>query len=340
MMSSLETVASILSLKPNVAQNIIHTIQFFVPIYYQAGITCVLFSCMFETLHPLSVYGRLYSNETLIKIKTKNVLFTLVSQTFHKGTAFLFFYTIGIIVNLVTIYLSILGSYPHWSTGLLIAYQLHLTRRFYECLFVHKFSLSAKMPLLLILAGTGHYIFTSFAFLPVSLHLEPRFYEYKGWIDPEEEHDVTNLTLGGEIDQLSVFIGIILFLFGNIMQYIAHLKLASLRVNKDPEEKELYPLPTQSLFKFSLTPHYTAEIAIYLGLSIARLGLECQSGFRFDSGNVPFFLRFNGLLLTLWVVTNLSTTALRTKQWYLRKAKSKEDKEKVQSIAAILPFIL
>lgn len=336
MYSPLEEVASRYS--KDTAQYVIQGAQCIAPGYYLSGIICVILAGIFDFLRPFSVYGRLFSTESILKSQQLRNLLPLFSVSLHKGAAFTLFYVLGFIVNLLVLCLSQIGSYPHWGTNILIAYQFHLARRIIECLFVHKFSTSAKMPLFLVLAGAGHYLFTSFTLLPVSSRPEPRLYEYKGWVDPEDFVDGTHSE--GDIDQLSIYIGVFLFLFGNLIQWIAHNDLASLRINKNPEEKELYPLPRQTLFLFSLSPHYTAEIVIYLGLTIAKLGLECQSGYRFDTGSVPFFARFNGLLVTLWVFANLTMTALRTKAWYVKQVKSKEDKERVETIAAIIPFVL
>lgn len=341
MISPLEIVASLFETIPsrNAAQYLIQVVQSIAPFYFIAGIACVTLAGMFEILQPLSVYGRLFSKEAIMtKLQTLRFLLPLFSMSLNKGIAFTLFYFIGFIVNLFALYFSQIGSYPQWSSSLLTAYQLHLARRVFECLFVHRFSTSSRMPILLFLAGAGHYLFTSFTLLPVSSRPEPHLYQYHEWIDPEDI--VEGIHGEADPDQLVISIGVLLFVFGNLMQWIAHNDLAALRFNKDPEEKELYPLPTQVLFKYSLSPHYTAEIAIYIGLTIAKLGLECQSGYRFDSGSVPFYARFNLLLATMWVFANLTVTAVRTKSWYAKQAKSEEDRKRIESTAAIMPYLL
>jgi len=98
---------------------------------------------------------------------------------------------------------------------------------------------------------------------------------------------------------------IALFITASTWQYSTHSILASLR----PVEKArttYLPPPTSSLsFQLFLTPHYTAEILIYLAMAL---------------------LLRNGTILCalVWVVTNLSVSAGETRVWVNNKFRGHE----------------
>src|SRR4051812_48234572 len=66
-------------------------------------------------------------------------------------------------------------------------------------------------------------------------------------------------TLSPKPPSLRTFMGIMLFLFASGIQHDCHAYLTSL---------EKYTLPSHPLFQRVICPHYTAECAIYLSLSI------------------------------------------------------------------------
>jgi 3-oxo-5-alpha-steroid 4-dehydrogenase 3 len=96
-----------------------------------------------------------------------------------------------------------------------------------------------------------------------------------------------------------------LFITASIWQFQCHSLLASLRP-LTTSTAVYVPPPISSLsFQLFLTPHYTAEILIYLSM---------------------FLVARNGTLFTawIWVVTNLCVSAGETRQWARRKFGDRE----------------
>lgn len=128
------------------------------------------------------------------------------------------------------------------SLPLSIALQIQVTRRAYECLFVHKFSPNA-MNLFQFVAGLSFYGAASF--------------------------DVMELLGSSDLDVFSNIhwwqaCAFILFLYCNYVQYRAHRLLASLREGRRGIHE--YYLPSGGWFEYISSPHYTAEIMSYFSL--------------------------------------------------------------------------
>lgn len=92
-------------------------------------------------------------------------------------------------------------------------------------------------------------------------------------------------------------IGVTLFLVGSITQNSCHIYLASLKK---------YSLPQERLFRFIISPHYTSECLIYLGLAII---------------GAPQGQLLNKTIATtlFFEVMNLGITAEHTRVWYSNK---------------------
>ncbi|SCU82656.1 LANO_0B07096g1_1 [Lachancea nothofagi CBS 11611] len=86
-------------------------------------------------------------------------------------------------------------------------------------------------------------------------------------------------------------LAIFIFALASWDQYKNHSHLSELRK---------YNLPTYGLFKIVASPHYLDEIFIYFALTL--YATSCKM-----------------LFCMLWVVVNLSISALETKTWYLQK---------------------
>jgi 3-oxo-5-alpha-steroid 4-dehydrogenase 3 len=88
-----------------------------------------------------------------------------------------------------------------------------------------------------------------------------------------------------------------LFLYGSIAQHSCHTYLASLKK---------YSLPQGRLFRSIISPHYTSECLIYLGLAIV---------------GAPRGQLLNKTIATalFFEVINLGITAETTRVWYSEK---------------------
>ncbi|KFY23945.1 hypothetical protein V493_05550 [Pseudogymnoascus sp. VKM F-4281 (FW-2241)] len=108
---------------------------------------------------------------------------------------------------------------------------------------------------------------------------------------------------------VKTIIGVPLFILGSIAQNTCHTYLASLKK---------YSLPEEGLFRGIISPHYTSECVIYLGLAI--VGAPPGQPLNKTIATVLFF-----------EVINLSITAESTRVWYGEKfgAKSIEGRWRI-----------
>ena len=115
------------------------------------------------------------------------------------------------------------------------------------------------------------------------------------------------------------------------------------------------PFPRGGLVEVTLSPHYTAELAIYGGLMLLRgaaAALEEEARalhVGFDATGAPLLAaaparqpaglaaRAAAPLLLAWVACNLGVTALRTKRWY---ATAFPGERAARETAAFLPLLL
>lgn len=97
---------------------------------------------------------------------------------------FLHFYVLGLMVNGLNVVVhwyvdgvaqsfwsggcaeALLQCPPHLASALL--FQVHLARRAYECVFVHKFSPQARMTWMVYVGGLAHYFMVPFSFHPAT----------------------------------------------------------------------------------------------------------------------------------------------------------------------------
>jgi len=97
---------------------------------------------------------------------------------------------------------------------------------------------------------------------------------------------------------------IALFVTASVWQFEVHSILASLRPSSS-EPVYLAPPRTSLSFQLFLTPHYTAEILIYLAMNL-------------------FVRNWTIFTALIWVVTNLSVSAGETRKWAHAKFDGKE----------------
>ncbi|VDN12189.1 unnamed protein product [Dibothriocephalus latus] len=136
--------------------------------------------------------------------------------------------------------LAFFAAPPETALGTLIPLLvclLHVTRRFYECLFVHVFS-DSKMSVVHYLAG--HFFYLS---LPVCLVSS----------EPSTDRGFASS---------SVFLSVVILL--ETGQHLAMKQLASLRPVESKGTKARYLPPTGSAFSYVTCPHFAMEIAFYI----------------------------------------------------------------------------
>ena len=183
----------------------------------------------------------------------------------------------------------------------LCLYQLHLTRRLYECLNVSIFGKESRMHVFQYVFGL-----TCYTLVPLTL------------IAFAERHD------GRSFDfSISSALPVLLFFFGNYKQFRLHSILAKLRTNARGQERRRYFIPKSDWFEYVSSPHYLAEIIIYGSLFA---GLRDQY-----SSNQAW------ISMILVIIVNLGFSAIQTHRWY--KAKFDESYKKLNR-RALIPFVL
>jgi hypothetical protein len=210
--------------------------------------------------------------------------------------SFTHFYLFGLLSATILLHAwneSILS--PSWAEILLF---VHLSRRLYECLYVHQFRPESQMNLAGYLLGIGHYLILPLGFAGRSTRAD---------------------------DNVLVFACCVWNIWMQYEQYVHHRILAELRQQK-PTSRPAYSLPpNQRWFRWSLCPHYLAEIMIYASWAVL---LAQQKTFPLAelpwlSSMLPWFHTLlqqaaaqRHWFLFLWVATNLTVSALNNRDWY------------------------
>ena len=146
---------------------------------------------------------------------------------------------------------------------------LHVVRRFYECCWVHRFR--GNMHVAGLLVGVLYYVF-----LPVLLSTPTT---EQSWSTPAQAP------------------WILLALWAQYQQHRHHVILANLRSNNNTPATR-YTLPRGGWFRSVACPHYTAELVLYVALTM----LDGSS--------------FRLWVVLPWVVTHLGQSAWHSHQWY------------------------
>jgi 3-oxo-5-alpha-steroid 4-dehydrogenase 3 len=205
-----------------------------------------------------------------------------------------------------------LGGGPSASARwALVLFAAHAARRVYECAAVHVFS-PARMHVTVYIGGLAHYVFVP---LTIVLGCGSLPVAWRGACGGERPANMAIVMLGGA-----------LAVAGNVMQNRVHAALAGLRTNAGGRGgagrrgDAAHLLPVGPWFAWVSSPHYSAEVLIYVGLALVA-----------DGGrSLPMWA------LVAWVFTNLSVTALNTHAWYAREFGAKYPAAR----KAIIPFIL
>jgi 3-oxo-5-alpha-steroid 4-dehydrogenase 3 len=172
-------------------------------------------------------------------------------------------------------------------------------RRLHEMLYVQKFS-SAKMWIGHYLIGLAFYFMMNLAVLvdgsPIpkgSILFDILIIEtsiMRSVSDAMDKHTLSAVSL---------------FVTASIWQYNVHSMLASLRPRTTAKPTYTSPPESSVSFQLFLTPHYTAEILIYLSMALLSRN----------------WTMFSALL---WVTVDLSVSAAETRQWADTKFRGSE----------------
>jgi len=203
---------------------------------------------------------------------------------------FLHFYITGILCTVgLYLYVKSIDNQSNQNSVALTLLLIHLTRRCWECLYVHVWRPTSKMHLAGYFLGMVHYVL-----LPVV------------FMDTRSVCEEVSLD-ADSVDWPIAVVGALTCLWAQYQQYRHHYFLAELRVTtKDGKTSQQdYKIPSKGWFHYVSCPHYTAEILIYM--SFALVLLSRSSG---KSNHKP-------LPLLLWVATNLSVSAIKSHDWYL-----------------------
>lgn len=230
----------------------------------------------------------------------------------------------------------------HATTLVLLG--LHLSRRLYECVYVHRWTPQSKMHLAGYLLGILHYMLLPMVFISVPC---------SHWHN-DQQVPISSLHIPDPESASSQWILAVASLFclwAQYQQYRHHCLLSRLRSpnmnntstltsststsTSNAKTKPVYSLPSGGWFRFVTCPHYLAEILIYLAFAIL---LEMQMQVRRDHAHHHHHSthRFRHIFLLGWVTSNLTVSALRNHDWYTTRFPN----HTMLGRKAIIPLIL
>lgn len=266
-------------------------VQWTVPTGYAGATVCVLFVTMCPLLNKLLLYGKT-ANDSKPKARAKhsgNNLIGLISALTVPKSWFAHFYVL-LIANCLAVFYSIGGVPTLHPTAAYLGLYLVLVclliqgmRRLYECLFVLKQSVTARINVLHYLVGIFHYTMIVLnTFMGMQVVGDEIGYPCKPMLFLET----------------STLILFVWFLLASYRQFKVHSYLASL---------VKYSPPAQ--FKSILNPHYWYEIQIYA--SIVAMAWITQGPFKVSS--LGYLCGF------IFVATNLAVSSRETHLYYAQQ---------------------
>jgi 3-oxo-5-alpha-steroid 4-dehydrogenase 3 / polyprenol reductase len=113
-----------------------------------------------------------------------------------------------------------------------------------------------------------------------------------------------------------VLSSVALFLTASVWQFQTHSTLSSLRPSHTTKQSYSSPPKSSLSFRLFLTPHYSAEILLYLSLYMTSRSTTI-------------------LAALIWTIVNLSITAEETRRW----ARGKFPSEKQWGKWNLMPFM-
>ncbi|KAG0304544.1 hypothetical protein BGZ98_005348 [Dissophora globulifera] len=227
--------------------------------------------------------------------------------------------------------LSIMPTHPSSSTALhndwtppphvillMACYLCQAIRRWYESWYVERPSPTA-------LLHVGHYIVGISFYAAMAPSLWVDWYEARvlaGASAPPQQSHKSVATIVAAVGTKG-WIGLVLYLWASWHQHRCHVILANLRKHPSKEHRNdedgqgqrpvqsEYKVPFGDWFEYLVTPHYSAEMVIYLGfyLMASSSSLPAASP---SSSLTPTTM----LLALIWVVVNLGIVARESDQWY------------------------
>ncbi len=209
--------------------------------------------------------------------------------------------------------------------GIIILY-LHLSRRIFECKYVHIWN--GTMHGAGWLLGILHYLLFPLVFIPTI-------------------NEMNEVKVGQAMEQfvdkrVQLFIFVLMNLFFQYEQYMHHHILAKSRqiyMNRNCDQKGSmqYTIPFGRWFQYVSCPHYTAEIMIYFTFAcIVSITKDKNLYLSVDANSLWLFLLHNReWVLVLWVFTNLTVSAKNSHTWYRSNFGEKFPKKR----KALIPFI-
>ena len=250
-------------------------------------------------LQDLMVYGKTRQGKYQKKIHWLQELLLVPNRWF------IHFYALGLVWNVFLLLMALLSivkeldtpfpsmlgivdttspSKVDCSSGFLtlVLLTIQLSRRLYECLFVSSFS--GKMHL-------GHYVIGVLFYFLVNLTVVAEI--------PLPSH-TSCLKLWQQLSW-SHCLAVLLFFWASYHQYQCHTILGKL-TTWTPDGKKIYKIPHGDWFEHVSSPHYLAEILIYIALFAVMKGQSIR-----------------WILVLIFVVLNLTLGAQNTHLWYKEK---------------------
>ncbi|KAF9934278.1 hypothetical protein FBU30_002696 [Linnemannia zychae] len=189
-------------------------------------------------------------------------------------------------------------------------YFIQVIRRWYETWFVERPSAGARMHI-------AHYIvgITFYSAMAPTTWIDA----YEAWVRQSSSYNPAGILSAEPLDSIlfglngQCLLGLVIFIWASWHQFNCHTILANLRpqtqqgAKESQSKKPEYKVPLGDWFQYMVTPHYSAEMLIYLGLYL----MASSSPLTANSSTAPTLL-----FAWLWVVTNLGVVARETDQWY------------------------
>ena len=235
-------------------------------------------------------------------------------------------------------------------TAAVVVLVIHIARRAYECLYIQQYRKeSSKMHIMAYLLGLGHYIVLPLVFWDIDatngsddifsdVNVRDKIFFFGSRI----VDSATEMDPGAKVFILAM-IGILSWL--QYEQHKHHIILADIRrfnsLGKKkidaPRQNRHYSLPPhQRWFRYILSPHYLAEILLYLSFAIIlekasgatmEHTVECKNIRGKNVKNLSILeriiihllipgRRYRHWTLFGWVATNLTISAMNSYDWY------------------------
>lgn len=327
-----------------------HVQNLLAPLYLSLSLTAIL-SLQVSVLSDLSAHGktrrRLSRNDDNESLKGRPAfLQSFLSSLIVPKRYFLHFYVFGLLILLWTVGLVVNASsgsdapaarsnrlLPFSMVLLLLLLTLHLTRRIYECLYIHAWRVDSTMHLAGYALGLLHYALLPVAFMEVCSADAGAHTRRDEWQRPATG-------AGGPVaSTLQVLAAMTVNLWAQYQQHRHHAILANVRrprrekmeeqhdhhddkrSEKSQSYKQDYELPETAWFKFVACPHYLAEILIYASLvwlKYCHVPLVTMRESSFIASRGENALQLGPICLFIWVATNLTVSARKNHGWYRR----------------------